>query len=99
MALLMDETPVQAISRLQRELAHVTEQLVVEHAMTLDWRQRYQACEKERASLEKKLNTARRKLEAKAGPGTRRAADPSDQILDWLEAQDTEEPVDETVQA
>jgi hypothetical protein len=97
MALQIDEASAQEISRLRRELAHVNEQLVVEHAMTLDWRQRYQACEKARASLETKLNTARRKLQAKAGQGTRRATDPGDAILDWRESQDTEDVEDAPV--
>ena len=97
MALQMDESPAQEISRLRRELTHVTEQLRVEHAMTLEWRQRYRACEKERASLETKLNTARRKLQAKSGQGTPPAPDPADAMLNWRETQDTEDAVDEAV--
>jgi hypothetical protein len=43
------------IERLGRELAHVNEQCRVAHAMAMDYRTKYRACEKQRASLERKL--------------------------------------------
>jgi hypothetical protein len=35
-----EDTPTQVITRLQRELAHISEQATVAHAMAMDWRQR-----------------------------------------------------------
>jgi hypothetical protein len=99
MSLLMEmDNQDVVIAGLRRELAHVHEQLRVEHTMTLDYRARYEACEKQRASLEKKLNTARRKLQTKSGQAARRATDPGDAILDWLQEQDTEDEQDEALQ-
>jgi hypothetical protein len=54
----VEESPAHAIARLERELQHVNEQPRIEHAMTLDWKARSHAREKQRASLAKKLHTA-----------------------------------------
>jgi hypothetical protein len=55
------DTPSLEIARLRRELAHVHEQCRVAHALAMDYRAKYRACEKERASLERKLGRKRAK--------------------------------------
>jgi hypothetical protein len=55
------ETPELEIARLRRELAHANEQCRVAHAMAMDYRTKYRASEKERASLERKLERKRAK--------------------------------------
>lgn len=79
------------IARLERELAHVQEQATVAHTMAMSWKARCLEAEKARDSLAHKLETARRKLQVKAEKATRRASDPADQMLDWLQAQDEDE--------
>jgi hypothetical protein len=55
------ETLMTEIADLRRELAHVDEQCRVAHAMAINYRDKYQASEKARASLERKLARRRAK--------------------------------------
>jgi hypothetical protein len=87
----VEGSPAHTLARLARELQHVNERLRLEHAMTLDWKARSHACEKQRASLEKKRHTARRKPQTKSGQTRRRMPDPGDAILDWLQEQETDQ--------
>jgi hypothetical protein len=84
------EAPAQTIARLQREVDHVSEQARVSHAMAMNWRQRYEDCEKARASLERKVGRLQRQLQGKADPGPRRASDPADAMEAWLIEEDAE---------
>jgi hypothetical protein len=84
------DIPKDELVSLRLEVDHLKSQLVVAHTMAMDWRQRCQAAEQQCARLHKQLETARRKLHAKAGQKTPRATDPGDAILDWLQAQEND---------
>jgi hypothetical protein len=74
----MNDTPEQndeaygaaVVTRLQRELQHVNEQLRVEHAMTLDWKARALVAERQ---LERAQKIADRAQQPKDAPAPRRA--------------------------
>jgi hypothetical protein len=55
------ETPDQIVARLQREIAHVTEQCRTAHAMAMDWRQRCLTAEARNQRLERKYRNLKRR--------------------------------------
>jgi hypothetical protein len=55
------ESPEQTIGRLERELAHVTEQCRTAHAMAMDWRQRSLTAEARVQRLERKYRNLKRR--------------------------------------
>jgi hypothetical protein len=61
---MADEVPAQTIARLQRELAHVSEQARVSHAMAMRWRGRALAAEAQCRRLQHRLQ----RKEAKEAP-------------------------------
>jgi hypothetical protein len=61
MMVLDTETPDQTIARLERDLAHVTEQCRTAHAMAMDWRTRCLVAEERNQRLERKYRNLKRR--------------------------------------
>jgi hypothetical protein len=69
---LTTESPGQMITRLEREVAHVTDQCRTAHAMAMDWRQRCLDAEARCQRLEQKYRNLRRRK------GLEHVAEPDD---------------------